>query len=298
MTSQAVQLRADLIDSRIGRIAAADRRSFVGLVRAVRVELLLRARQGRSLHGVVAPLMLGAFAATTTMAMARGHAIGFVQTTADAREKTRSLSMEDVLEFLDNRADLSSRKIGLLEQQYKTTAIKAVQGLAGSVERKVQEIVSDVAGRGLTAADGAAMLRQGLSAAGLDIADPWAVETMYRTQVSAAYNAGRWEACQQPEIDDILWGYEYATVGDDRVRPTHEAMDGVRYPKDHPIWRRIWPPNGYNCRCITVEIFRGERIARTVPMPLEAVVDGARVEPGPDDGWEFNFAEAIGGTFR
>lgn len=244
------------------------------------------------------PSVMAAQAATLMKAMAHAHAIGFVRTHQQVEGRIRKFSMDDVLDFLDRRADLTSRKITLLEKQYAPVAIKAVAGLGDRVERKVQEIVSDVASQGLTTADGAALLRERLTAAGIDIGNPWAVETMFRTQVSTAFNAGRWEACQQPEIDDILWGYEYVTAGDDRVRPTHETMDGARYPKDDPIWQAIWPPNGYNCRCTTVEIFKGERIASTKRMPTETVVDGVMVRPGPDEGWGVNFAEMIGGTFR
>jgi SPP1 gp7 family putative phage head morphogenesis protein len=113
----------------------------------------------------------------------------------------------------------------------------------------------------------------------MTIERPWSLETLVRTQTQLAYGAGQENANAAPEIQEILWGYEYATVGDDRVRPTHAAMDGVRAPKADPVWLIWTPPNGYNCRCSRIEVFAGDSLA--VPKaPLEDVK--------PDDGFAFN----------
>lgn len=44
---------------------------------------------------------------------------------------------------------------------------------------------------------------------------------------------------------------EYVTMKDDRVRPEHEALDGIILPVDDPFWNSYYPPNGYRCRCTT-----------------------------------------------
>ena len=41
----------------------------------------------------------------------------------------------------------------------------------------------------------------------------------------------------------------YRTVGDSRVRPDHEALDGIAKPVDDPFWNTFYPPNGFLCRC-------------------------------------------------
>lgn len=50
------------------------------------------------------------------------------------------------------------------------------------------------------------------------------------------------------EKDDIgTW--QYQTVGDEHVRDEHESIDGrVFYFSDKEA-RKLWPPNGYKCRC-------------------------------------------------
>lgn len=41
----------------------------------------------------------------------------------------------------------------------------------------------------------------------------------------------------------------YRTVGDDRVRPEHQVLNGIVKPIDDPFWRMYYPPNGWRCRC-------------------------------------------------
>ena len=47
----------------------------------------------------------------------------------------------------------------------------------------------------------------------------------------------------------------------------------------------------HNCRCSIIEVFHGdEQAARDVP-PSSVTIDGVSVQPGPDEGWEFNPGE-------
>lgn len=80
------------------------------------------------------------------------------------------------------------------------------------------------------------------------------LNTLYRTNLQTAYNAGKW-AEQQQAIEELPY-LEYAHVGEGvspYFRPEHLAMDGRVWRKDDPIWDRIYPPNGFGCRCSTME---------------------------------------------
>ena len=43
--------------------------------------------------------------------------------------------------------------------------------------------------------------------------------------------------------------WQYRTQGDDRVRDAHKQLDGMVFKWDDDIWKTIYPPNGWNCRC-------------------------------------------------
>lgn len=53
---------------------------------------------------------------------------------------------------------------------------------------------------------------------------------------------------------DIFPMVRYVTVGDDRVRPDHAALNGLTLPVDHPKWDKISPQNGWKCRCIKIQL--------------------------------------------
>ncbi len=46
--------------------------------------------------------------------------------------------------------------------------------------------------------------------------------------------------------------WEYRTAGDDKVRPEHALLDGLILPANDPLWKKIFPPNGWKCRCYVI----------------------------------------------
>lgn len=82
-----------------------------------------------------------------------------------------------------------------------------------------------------------------------------ALDTIVRTQNAIAFNAAIWH---ESDADDELWGWELSTAGDERVRHSHEVMDGVRYPKNHQFWKYYFPPNGWRCRCTANPVYADE----------------------------------------
>jgi len=46
--------------------------------------------------------------------------------------------------------------------------------------------------------------------------------------------------------------WEYRTVGDDKVRPEHAKLNGIILLAIDPRWLKIWPPNGWKCRCYVI----------------------------------------------
>ena len=74
------------------------------------------------------------------------------------------------------------------------------------------------------------------------------LESEYDHAVGSALMADRWHASAPKSI------LEYRTAGDSKVRPAHEALDRTRLPKGDPFWQDYFPPNGWGCRCDTIEV--------------------------------------------
>jgi SPP1 gp7 family putative phage head morphogenesis protein len=237
-------------------------------------------------------------------AMLAAHLTSLIQTREAAeshlKNKPLAFAVSSVfgrsISVLEDRARMSAAEISALRREYADVAFTATKGVGAAIEKKVQKALFQVASTGVETRTAIREFSGLIEKAGIS---PQAniVEAMYRTQMQIARSVAQWKANEDPVIDEILWGYEYMTVGDDRVRPTHEAMDGVRMPKDDPMWRTWFPPTGYNCRCLALEIFEDDpaamRKAKAPPATINE--DGVVVPLQPDPGFRVNFAEIFSG---
>lgn len=86
------------------------------------------------------------------------------------------------------------------------------------------------------------------------------------------------------ESKDVLPYLQYITVGDERVRPSHNAMNGIIKPVNDSFWDTHNPSNGFNCRCTVVQIAR----------PDSAIIPEAEYDPKkayPDEGFGVNWGK-------
>lgn len=234
-------------------------------------------------------------------AMLAAHLTGAIRTVGivvpEIREQLALQIFDQSVEFAKRRLDLSDAQIAEIAARYDAEAARAVRGVSGKMDRAIKQTVVVIADQGLTRRDGVPLIRKafkragvvGVTRGGVAIAAPL-FETLFRTNIAVAYSAGRWETAQDPAVQNILWGWEYFTVGDDRVRDEHILLNGVRLPKEDPRWSRIWPPNAWNCRCTTIEIFEPVRAKE----PRSKIIDGVRVDPEPDAGFAFNPGQIFG----
>lgn len=289
---------ADLHDAERHTVGLAGIRAANGIVRDILSRILRAYPRGLDPSLIIQPALVPLIPVVRD-AMVAAHLRGYVRSFLTAaprlrREPSRvAMSVySDTINFLQKRAEMDAAKIAALRAQYGDQAFAVVKQAGAAIENKVQQAIQGIKEKQLITRDAIAELRVKMQAAGLQPSSN-VVETVFRTQNQIAYSVGRQEANARPEIDEILWGLEYATVGDDRVRPAHAALDGVKLPKDDPRWNSIMPPNGYNCRCTVVEIFNDSSLAEPAPPEPFKIIDGERVVPGPDKGWDFNPARVF-----
>lgn len=225
--------------------------------------------------------------------------LAFRQRVSSGRALARAtdiFTIASVSDFAKKRLDMTSADIGILRDTYLPRAIAASKRGAVAVEKSLRGAVQRIIEEGQHVRQGVKTLRAAMEDAGIGSVAPYVLQTMARSEIAIAYSGGRQAALADPDVADMVWGYEYVTVGDDRVRPEHAGLDGVKLPKDDPQWHSIMPPNGYNCRCMTIEILSDEAPRSAVRPPAEfdfEYADGrtVTVKPGPDPGWDFNPAD-------
>lgn len=197
-----------------------------------------------------------------------------------------ALPPADALDFFRRKQVLLKANFEALAEEYRPRAftiahveqLDLLQGAKGLLQQFIED------DRGLEefrAALGAMFNRAGVSQL-----NPGHVETVYRTNMATAYNAGRWKMLSDPEIQEFFPLVEYHAILDDRTRPTHRAMDGTRLPQNHPWWAIHWPPNGWNCRC---QALPAATDANPRSAPLTTTDDdGKEIPVVPDPGFHHN----------
>lgn len=82
------------------------------------------------------------------------------------------------------------------------------------------------------------------------------LKSEYQHAVASARMSGKWVRIQRDK--EIFPMLRYSTVGDDRVRPEHKALDGIVRPVDDPFWDSYYPPNQWGCRCDVEQLAGGQ----------------------------------------
>ncbi len=111
----------------------------------------------------------------------------------------------------------------------------------------------------------------------------WHMETVFRTNLMHAYTQGRLQMYNDPELGDLVVGYRYNAILDDRTRPAHAVMEGRMYPKSHPIWQTWMPPNGYNCRCTIDHVTKFEDYQWSPEPPSHIQIGDEIIPVQPDE---------------
>jgi SPP1 gp7 family putative phage head morphogenesis protein len=126
--------------------------------------------------------------------------------------------------------------------------------VAGVTQARVVQEVRDSIDRAV--AEGTT-LEQFKAEAGGALAEAWGgedaprIETVFRTNVMSAYNAGRDEVFSDPEVREARPYLRFDTADDNRVtEDICELLEGIILPADHRWWDTHWPPLHHNCRSV------------------------------------------------
>lgn len=144
--------------------------------------------------------------------------------------------------------------------------------LAAAVDRTIAEGKSLDAFRG----DFRAIVQRhgwhGWTGEGTKGGEAWRTRTIYRTNASTSYAAGRYAQLVAGEFP--LWVYFHG--GSKEPRQQHVDFDGICLPPDHKFWTIFYPPSDWGCSCYVVGA-RSERAARRL---------GGQLDKKLPEGWD------------
>lgn len=136
---------------------------------------------------------------------------------------------------------------------------------------------------------------------GYEALAPFHIDTIFRTNMQIAYQAGRYRQMRSPAVLMARPYWRYVAVLDGSTRPEHAAMHGKIYKHDHSYWDTWFPPNGFRCRCY-VQTVSAREIDRNGWSESKIDPTGGLFEPVdpvtgmkfparplmPDNGWDYN----------
>ena len=114
-------------------------------------------------------------------------------------------------------------------------------------------------------------------------------KTEYETALLTAESASNYRRLIKKY--NIFPYWKYVTVGDDKVREEHRALDGVILPFNDKRWDKIFPPNGWKCRCYIVPMMKHEVTAEMVEKSRKRVDDYFKTydwQMAEQQGWGVN----------
>jgi SPP1 gp7 family putative phage head morphogenesis protein len=253
---------------------AMARKAGVGAERAVEIlaELLTRKMAGAD--------MLGRRRALLEADEARGGRNKTSGTGPSSVEVPMVVFDEAVWDMVTRRPELA-RNAAEVARVYQRHGFAAARAAEIEVSQRVQRAIQKGMVEGWGVDKGEKTLEE--------IAD-WSrayAETVYRTNCTSAYTAGRFRQAESGDVNDVIGAIEFNAVGDANTRPNHKAADGTIAPPGDAIWSRISPPLGYNCRCGIRLVSRFELLRRGLlrdGMVLRSVPASIN-RAGPDPGF-------------
>jgi SPP1 gp7 family putative phage head morphogenesis protein len=89
----------------------------------------------------------------------------------------------------------------------------------------------------------------------------------YNTAIAVGQSASTYDRLRQ-RVDTYPY-WTYRTQDDTRVRLEHQLLEGITLKADDPLWNKLYPPNGWNCRCFVTPKLKSEVDENTLAQQKE-----------------------------
>ena len=170
------------------------------------------------------------------------------------------LPNDDAAQYIRDLTPVTKEIFDGLTAQYKKHAFTLAAAADVRLIGKIRDALADAAQKGETKDQFELAVKKITDDAGVAELNSFTLDTAFNTAMQRAYSLGRYEQMHDPATKNVLPFWQYWTVGDDRVRPEHAVLDQFTARADDPVWMKIYPPNGFNCRCSVVPVMEAEAL--------------------------------------
>lgn len=153
----------------------------------------------------------------------------------------------EAIEFFRTKVPLPSKTIERLVRMARARGMAVREGLTQQVRDAMDQILTDALreGRGLQwFRDNLGDL---LAREGLDPANPFRVETIFRTNLTTAYTAGRIAQVEDdPAVAEVFQWWQFDATLDGVTTDVCRKMHGKVFRRDNPKFQKYATPLHYN----------------------------------------------------
>jgi hypothetical protein len=160
--------------------------------------------------------------------------------------------IEKAAESLADRGILSRPEFDAASEDAKLRSFTVAGEHTTDTLQRIRDTLADVTREGASLDDFRELLEERIDTSPIG---PAHLETVYRTNVQAAFRDGRETLVSNPVVSEMFPYQEYIPIHDGRVREEHLALEKLGldetgiYRREDPFWNWFTPPWSYNCRC-------------------------------------------------
>jgi SPP1 gp7 family putative phage head morphogenesis protein len=169
-----------------------------------------------------------------------------------------TLPPTNVLEYLRNLTPVTRTVFDGLSKQYQLDSFTIAGVTDQRILQRIQADLGTVIEHGGTAEDFRKAVHYLQTQEGIEKLSAFEIDNVFQNMTQKAYAAGRYEQQSDESVVEALPYWQYWTVGDDRVRPAHRALNRFCALAIDPVWRKIYPPCGWGCRCACASLSADE----------------------------------------
>lgn len=205
------------------------------------------------------------------------------QRALDARPTPPFLAMpfDEAIEAFLQRRVMTPEAFRALSDAARTRAFTATHLATDALRDRARALLEAALRDGSTFETFADALRTEEASLGVTPSDPSYLQNVMRTNVGAAYSAGRFRQITSPVVAKARPYIQYRNPLDSRTSKVCRALANRIFRQDDPAWPRFAPINHFQCRSSIVTL-RASQVNEGQVSDASALPPDAQPQPGFD----------------
>jgi SPP1 gp7 family putative phage head morphogenesis protein len=170
----------------------------------------------------------------------------------------RPRPLGDLQKMFANKVPLTSKQFDTLTAEQRARAFRIIVLNKVALIQRIQDDIGRALRDGVGFRDLQNNIQQMFAQAGIGAPSSHYLRLAMRQNMMTTYNVAKKRAGERPVVKQAFPYWMYLTAQDSRVRPEHAALNGKIFAKADPIWLRMYPPFGWNCRCTVRDVTERE----------------------------------------